>query len=185
MNYLIKISFFSLMLIILFTTGCQQEENSLVDQTTVNNQDLTMSSDEQFLNKHNHFPWINLLELLHARIATARYRNINNAIADGYVDINVIMPNMGHHYMKAEYVDAEFEVDKPELLVYSPHPVTGNMRLVAVEYAIPNTEPEPEGFTGNHDVWSNNATFGLWLLHVWVWYYNPDGVFNPTNPLIP
>lgn len=181
MKLLIKISLFSLMLIILVVTGCQQEENSPVDQSSIESQDLMMNSNEQFLDKHNHFSWITLLEMLHARIATARYRNINNAIADGYVDINVIMPNMGHHYMKAEFVDGEFEVDKPELLVYSPHPVSGHMRLVAVEYAVPNTEPMPEGFTGDQDVWTNNSTFGLWLLHAWVWYYNPDGVFNPTN----
>jgi hypothetical protein len=24
----------------------------------------------------------------------------------------------------------------------------------------------------------------LVTMHLWLWYPNPDGVFNPTNPLI-
>jgi hypothetical protein len=24
----------------------------------------------------------------------------------------------------------------------------------------------------------------LWLLHSWVWAYNPQGIFNPTNPMV-
>ena len=35
-----------------------------------------------------------------------------------------------------------------------------------------------------NDVWDGNVGAGLWLLHAWVWCYNPAGVFNPTNPLV-
>src|SRR5690606_20300328 len=124
-----------------------------------------------------------LQEVQQAKISTARYNHIGNALADGYVDINVVVPGMGHHYMKEALVDESFEIDKPEILVYSPHPVTGHMRLVAVEYAVPLSNPEPEGFTGDYDEWDENTGFGLWLLHAWVWEYNPDGVFTPMNPL--
>jgi hypothetical protein len=164
---------------ILFFAGCNQGVNSPVQENTNN------GTDNSFLSKHYNLPPELMAELQQAKIATARYNHIENAIADGYEDINVIVPHMGYHYMKSSYVDGNFEIDKPEILVYSPHPVTGNMRLVAVEYAVPNTLPEPEGFTGDYDVWENNSTFGLWLLHAWVWQYNPDGVFNPTNPLVP
>ena len=146
---------------------------------------LNSGNGDSFLAKHYNLPQVTMQELQQAKIATASYNNINNAIADGYVDINVVIPNMGHHYMKAENVNAEFDISSPELLVYSPHPVTGHMRLVAVEYAVPINFPEPEGFTGDYDEWSYNATFGLWLLHAWVWEYNPDGVFNHTNTLVP
>jgi hypothetical protein len=160
----------------LFFSGCNQQENSPVD-TKVNN-----GNDDSFLAKHYDLPRVTMQELQQAKSATASYNNIENAIADGYVDINVIVPHMGYHFMKASYVDANFEIDKPEILVYSPNPASGHMQLVAVEYAIPNTEPQPEGFSGNYDVWDNNAGFGLWLLHAWVWEYNPDGVFTPMNP---
>jgi hypothetical protein len=120
-------------------------------------------------------------ELEQARAATARYRDINNAIADGYENIHVDMQNMGHHYMKKSLVDATFDLKNPELLVYHEN-AKGDMELGAVEYAVPITEPQPEGFTGSGDVWDHNDGFQLWLLHAWVWTYNPDGVFDPMNP---
>ena len=124
-----------------------------------------------------------LWELQQARAATARYRNIENAKKDGYADINVVMENMGHHFMKASNLDDQFDMRNPEILVYNKMS-DGTMELVAVEYAIPidlSPNAAPEGFTGSSDVWSKNTGFGLWLLHAWVWYPNPDGVFNPTN----
>lgn len=168
--------FIPLFFAILFFSGCNQQENSPVD-TSVNN-----GNEDSFLAKHYNLPPATMAELQLAKISTARYNNIENAIADGYVDINVVVPHMGHHYMNSGYLDATFEIEKPEILVYSSNPASGHMQLVAVEYAIPNTEPQPEGFTGSYDVWDNNAGFGLWLEHAWVWEYNPDGVFTGMNP---
>jgi hypothetical protein len=124
-------------------------------------------------------------ELDRARAATVKYQDISRALADGYVDINVVMPNMGRHYMKQALVDDRFDVDRPEILVYAPE--GGEMRLVAVEYAIPldRSTAAPEGFTGAGDVWDHNTNFQLWLLHAWVHRDNPRGVFSPTNPLVP
>ena len=121
-----------------------------------------------------------LKELLQARTATAKHRNIDNAFAD----IHVIMQNMGYYYIKAVLSDTIFNPAKPEILVYNKKH-NGEMELVAVEYAVPislRPDAAPEGFTGNADVWKYDTGFGLWLLHAWVWKYNPDGVFNPTNP---
>ena len=124
-------------------------------------------------------------ELQTARNATDRYKSIQNAITDGYADIAVVVQQMGHHYMKSANVDNKFEPGKPEILVYNKKE-DGNFELVAVEYAIPlNLSAEaPAGFTGNSDVWDRNTGFGLWLLHAWVYAYNPSGVFNPTNPSV-
>lgn len=125
-------------------------------------------------------------ELNRARRATARYHNINNAIADGYVDINVYVPNMGYHYLKPEILDATFDPARPELLVYADFG-NGRLRLVAVEYAVPTSlsDTPPEGFTGDDDHWHRNDEFGLWTLHAWIWYRNPDGVFADLNPRVP
>jgi hypothetical protein len=170
--------FVPFLFVLLFFAGCSQQENNPVEGN--NN-----GSSDSFLAKHYNLPSATMAELQQAKIATARYNNLANAIADGYFDINVIVPHMGYHYMKLSFVDGNFEIDKPEILVYSPNPASGQMQLVAVEYAIPNTEPQPEGFTGDYDVWDNNAIFGLWLLHAWVWEYNPDGVFTDLNPNVP
>lgn len=124
-------------------------------------------------------------ELQQARAATARYRHIENAKKDGYQDIAVVVPQMGHHYLKMDNLDDKFDYRKPEILVYNKME-DGSFELVAVEYAIPLTlsANAPEGFTGSNDVWDKNTGFGLWLLHAWVWAYNPNGVFNPTNPTV-
>lgn len=124
-----------------------------------------------------------LMELQGARAATAKYQNIENAFRDGYIDIGVILPNMGYHFMDTAAVDATFEARHPEILVYNKTD-DGSFQLVAVEYAVPLTlsATAPAGFSGSLDVWSPNTGFGLWLLHAWVWQYNPAGVFNATNP---
>jgi hypothetical protein len=124
-----------------------------------------------------------LWELQQARAATARYLDLKNAIKDGYSNINVDVPNMGHHFMNPSLVDATLDVRHPEILVYNGLE-TGNPELVAVEYAVPLNLPMPEGFTGSDDVWNGASGFPLWLQHAWVWKYNPDGVFNGTNPTV-
>ena len=121
-------------------------------------------------------------ELQQAKIATARYNDFQQAINDGYVDINVIVPEMGYHYLKMDNLDGTFDYAKPEILVYNKEE-NGRMKLVALEYATPVSAIPPAGFTGDQDVWSVYQGV-LWTLHAWVWEYNPAGVFNPTNPLI-
>jgi hypothetical protein len=145
-----------------------------------------MKTDEQFRANYSNLSWRTYWELLQARAATAKYRNIQNATKDGYADISVVVPNMGYHYMKSSLVNATFEITKPEILVYNKTE-DGSFQLLAVEYAVPidlSPNKAPDGFTGDADVWDRNTGFGLWLLHAWVWYQNPSGVFNPTNPLI-
>ncbi|MBA2328044.1 MAG: hypothetical protein H0V91_00335, partial [Flavisolibacter sp.] len=46
-------------------------------------------------------------------------RNFDNAIKDGYIDIEVIVPGMGHHFMKPSLVNATFDIRNPEILVYN------------------------------------------------------------------
>src|SRR5215472_4105173 len=55
-------------------------------------------------------------ELQQAWEATSKYQNIQNAFADNYADIHVVMPNMGYHYMKSAFVDSVFDFKHPELL---------------------------------------------------------------------
>jgi hypothetical protein len=140
-------------------------------------------TDGQILNMYSGLSNQTMWELQQARSATARYRDIKNAIKDGYSNINVDVPNMGHHFMKTSLVDATFDIRNPEILVYNGLE-TGNPELVAVEYAVPLTLPMPEGFTGSDDVWNGTSGFPFWLVHAWVWKYNPDGAFNWTNPTV-
>lgn len=122
-------------------------------------------------------------ELASLRAATDDFATLDAGLAAGYADIDVVMQNMGYHYMNADLLDATFDVDRPEILVYAPDGA-GTMQLVAVEYAVPLslTEDPPAGFTGDGDVWDRNETFQLWTLHAWVHLDNPDGVFASHNP---
>ena len=122
-------------------------------------------------------------ELASVRDATEQFATLDAALAAGYADIDVVMQNMGHHYLRAELMDSTFRVDQPEILVYAPD-AGGTMRLVAVEYAVPLAlaENPPAGFTGDADAWDRNETFELWTLHAWVHRDNPDGVFASHNP---
>ncbi len=121
-------------------------------------------------------------QLAQAKAAAGRYHDIRQAIADGYQDIGVVIPNMGRHFLKDSLLDGSFDADHPELLVYTPD----SAKLVAVEYAVPIAlSPQaPEGFQGAADQW---VQFGgtLWTLHAWVWDDNPDGVFHATNSRVP
>ncbi len=187
------------LVLVIIGTGCnKQEPNVKAKDPAVKEEAIIMNSEDDFRNAYKNeihrsendvklgkgFSFTTFIELLKARLATAKYRDFDKAIADGYADIHVVMPNMGYHYMKSEIVNAKFEITKPEILVYNKR-LDGSFQLVAIEYAVPidlTPEKAPEGFTGSADVWDRNTGFGLWLLHAWVWQFNPDGVFHPTNP---
>jgi hypothetical protein len=173
--------FCSLAIISSLSTGCTKEAADPASDEGQTSNSLLSQVSKNVVTEYEGLSWQTAWELQQARAATARYRNIENAIKDGYTNINVVVENMGHHYMKSEYVDGTFDCRKPEILVYNPDE-EGNFQLVAVEYAVPLNLPRPEGFTGSADVWDGNAGFQLWLLHAWVWAFNSDGVFNPTNP---
>ena len=126
-------------------------------------------------------------ELLQARAGTARYRNVQNALDDGYDDlgIDLCVTGQGCHYLNVVLLDDTFDPENPEILLYAPNPHSGHLQLVGVEYAVPDKYPRPEGFTGDQDVWELNTDFKLWVLHAWVWQVNPNGVFADTNPDVP
>ncbi|HEX5654057.1 MAG TPA: hypothetical protein VFX58_13340 [Chitinophagaceae bacterium] len=170
---------------ILFTS-CQKEGliNSK-DEPAVSSQ-LAARAEENVISSYTGLSWQTAWELQQARAASSKYQHFENAIRDGYVDINVVQPEMGYHFLKMADLDLNFDYKKPEILVYNKEE-DGRMRLVAVEYAVPidlTPNTAPQGFSGSADVWNRHTGFGLWLLHAWVWAYNPEGVFNPTNPLI-
>lgn len=121
-------------------------------------------------------------QLQDARAATARYNNFQTAVRDGYIDINVIIPQTGFHYLQVDRLDSGFDPARPEILIYNRE-ANGRMKLVALEYAIPValSPAAPEGFAGNDDVWSVYQNT-LWTLYAWVWEHNPSGVFSPVNP---
>ena len=172
------VSLFVMGILAMSFSSCQKEasETTKVEDATTPAQ-AKLFNLNMYTGLSSNLQW----ELQQARAASAKYQQIKNAVKDGYEDINVVAENMGFHYMRTSIVDASFDITKPEILVYN-RDHDGTIRLVAVEYAIPLNLPRPEGFTGSMDNWSDDSGFPFWLLHAWVWEYNPAGVFNPTNP---
>jgi hypothetical protein len=128
---------------------------------------------------------ITLQELAQARSATAKYHDIANALADGYVNGGLYTPGEGYHYINPLLVDGTFNPEQPEVLLYAARPGEADLRLVAVEYVMPNTFPVPEGFTGDDDVWESEEPFPIWVLNAWIWLNNPNGMFTFLNPRVP
>jgi hypothetical protein len=128
---------------------------------------------------------LTLRELARARRATARYHDLANALADGFVDGNLYTSGEGYHYVNPLLIDGHFDLEQPEVLLYAARPGEQGLKLVAVEYVSPNTLPVPEGFTGDDDVWESEEPFPIWVLNAWIWLDNPNGLFTFLNPRIP
>jgi len=73
------------------------------------------------------------------RAATARFRDLNVALAEGFVQGTpcVSGPDTGamgvHFVMPSRIAGGVLQADQPEAVIYEPRPV-GAMRLVGVEY---------------------------------------------------
>jgi hypothetical protein len=125
--------------------------------------------------------------LVKAKRATAKYRDIAQAEADGYVNINVYESGEGLHYVNFALVDGTFDPEHPEVLLYANVSHANCLELVAVEYVVPLnlSSSAPAGFNGGADVWRENSEgLGLWELNAWIWLPNSNGVFAFKNPRV-
>lgn len=130
------------------------------------------------------------------RAATRRYKNIDVAIAEGWVPATpcVSGPNsgaMGIHYVMPDRVgDPVLSADLPEALIYEPL-YDGRLRLVGVEFIVmaeawnqanPDAQPSLEGHLLNLVGEPNRYRLpAFYELHVWAWERNPDGNFADWN----
>jgi len=107
--------------------------------------------------------------------ALTRYKNLDQACADGYMKTSAQAPNMGMHLSNRAYMwDGKFDVTKPEVLLVGmeggetiPEEKAGNcvdgkwtgdrrMEVVGAAFLIPTVnfgENHPEGFAGPIDNW--------------------------------
>ena len=128
-------------------------------------------------------------QLAEVRKATAKYHDVNAALADGYLATPVCGAHptdggMGYHYIKPALAgDLVSDALEPELLLYAPTP--DGLKLVAVEYFQAAVgQPQPTLFGQAFDGPMPGHEPGMpehYDLHVWLWEHNPAGMFAPWN----
>jgi hypothetical protein len=141
-------------------------------------------------------------ELAPVREATARFHDVDAAIAAGYelgyvngAGVRIITgciahPTagaMGYHYFNKQLIDDNVvDVLRPEGLVYSPGP-DGRLQLAAVEYVVPGAFSNPPGVSVAPVVFGREMVIlvpavGFYTLHAWIWSNNPAGLFAHWSP---
>ena len=124
------------------------------------------------------------------RHATARYHDLDAAVADGFVFLHECEERPGEGAVGVLYVhfgrlvDGIIDPAAPDALIYEPGR-RGRLNLVGVELAVPfslwtgDGSPEFYGFQ-----FQPEEEFGVFGLHVWLWRHNPDGMFAAGNPRV-
>jgi hypothetical protein len=126
------------------------------------------------------------------RRATARYHDLDAALADGFVFLHDCEVRPGEGAVGMLYVHMERLMDgvidpsRPDALVYEPgRRASDRPQLVGVELAVPYslwTGTSAPTFLGA--TFQPEDEFGVFGLHVWVWRANPDGLFAEANPRV-
>ena len=122
------------------------------------------------------------------RRATARYHNLDAALADGFVFLHGCEVRSDEGPVGTVYVNMQRLLDGvidpllPDGLIYEPAK-NGPPTLVAVELAVPYalwSGAQPPTFLGA--TFQREDEFGVFGLHVWLWRNNPNGMFDEVNP---
>lgn len=139
-----------------------------------------------------------LKDLAQLRRATAKYHDVNAALADGFIRTPACVESpdggMGIHFIHpARLMDPAINLLEPEILLYVE---SGNgLKLLGVEYfqgigapdtPIPNPAPPAAVILGRSlDGPMDAHEPGQpphYDLHAWIWQANPSGIFAPFNP---
>lgn len=136
-------------------------------------------------------------DLAALRASTARYHDFLEGTAEGRWTVTVPFPPaapecmvdtegeydgaMGYHFLNPLNVGSQ-DPARPAALIYEPEK-DGSMRLVGIEFISGGAESDPAPVLFDQPFeW--NSRFGVWTLHVWVWRYNPNGLFAAWNPMV-
>lgn len=122
--------------------------------------------------------------------ATARYHNLEAALADEFVFLHgcEVRPDEGPvgtvYVHLGRLFDGVIDPGLPDALIYEARK-NERPRLVGVELAVPVAlwnDPDPPAFLGAE--FQREDEFGVFGLHVWVWRNNPEGLFAESNPRV-
>lgn len=128
--------------------------------------------------------------LAQLRRATARYHDVDAALADGFIPVGECEVHEGESPAGIPYANLDYLLDgvldpsRPDALLYEPG-ADGGVTLVGVELAMPYplwSAAEPPEFLGHE--FRREDEMGVFGLHIWLWRSNPDGLFAWGNPRV-
>jgi len=130
------------------------------------------------------------------RESTARFKDVNAAMAEGYVlQFGCVTGSdsgaMGLHYVNGDLVNSGvLDPTKPQIVIYEPMP-DGSLKLIGADYLViaetwNKTHSGPPEMMGQlFHLFDAPNRFGLpafYTLHVWAWKDNPNGAFVNWHP---
>ena len=130
------------------------------------------------------------------RDATARFKDVNTAIAEGYaLQFGCVTGSdsgaMGLHYVNGDLVNSGvLDPTRPQIVIYEPLP-DGSVKLIGADYLViaetwNKTHSGPPEMMGQlFHLFDAPNRFGLpafYTLHVWAWKDNPNGAFVNWHP---
>jgi hypothetical protein len=144
-------------------------------------------------------------DLQDARVASARFNSVNQALEAGYGPLPEGVPlheciaafdgsgAMGFHYLNATLLDTTLDPAQPEVLVFGPDG-HGNLKLVALEYVVFQEPWVAEHGSLVPTLFGQSLKFvpapnryevpAFFQIHAWLWESNPAGTFADFNPVV-
>jgi hypothetical protein len=130
------------------------------------------------------------------RDATEQYRDVDRALADGFVATTVCTDSpaggMGLHYVNPQRLGQPLDPAKPSVLLYRR--VGSHLQLLAAEWFSPDPDQDLATDSGRPTLFGHPFDGPMaghepgmpihFDLHVWAWHSNPSGDFSPWNPTI-
>jgi hypothetical protein len=130
------------------------------------------------------------------RSATERFKDVNAAVAEGYVlQFGCVTGSdsgaMGMHYVNGALVaSGVLDPMHPQIVIYEPQP-DGTLQLIGADYLViadvwnKSHSGPPEMMGQLFHLFDAPNRFGLpafYTLHVWAWKDNPNGAFVNWHP---
>lgn len=141
-----------------------------------------------------------ITDLHDLRILTAKYKDPAAAEADGYVKVGNFAPQRGLNYINETILNSDEppQFDQVPVLVYAPDE-EGQMKLAGVRFVAFEEDdavlfglrgwstlpvPPPPGAAPPPPGAPRGVPDKVYVLTVWIWVENPQGMFVPANPVI-
>jgi hypothetical protein len=127
-------------------------------------------------------------ELKQVKRATDRFHSVRKAERAGYERFLECFDSpdggMGQHFVDVAALDGVVTATHPEAMVYEVKK-NGRLKLVGVEYIVPSAFVDPASPPELFGIpFHLNSELDVWVLHAWIWKWNPSGMFADWNPRV-